>query len=63
MPEVIASWVERFATRLLQLQPGKVPLDAVRDAIAIFPEAGRLTPEDAAERHGACNKAPQSRPR
>lgn len=56
MPQVIAAWIERFATRALQLQPDRKPLDAVREAISVFDEGTDLSPEAAAEiqvqRHG-----------
>jgi len=49
MPQITASWIERFATRLIELQPQTRPLDAVRNATAAYPwVAGQLTPEDAA---------------
>jgi hypothetical protein len=58
MPQVIAAWVERFAARLIQLQPESTPLDAVRDAVATFRESPPdLTPEEAAEMHAARNEA------
>jgi hypothetical protein len=50
MPRVIASWVERFATRLIQLQPAVKPLDAVRHATSVFADASNLAPEIAAEK-------------
>jgi hypothetical protein len=49
MPQVIASWVERFATRLIELQPEVRPLDAVRNATAIYPDVAAMAPEAAAE--------------
>jgi len=49
MPQVTASWIERFATRLIQLQPQIRPLDAVRNATAAYPVVAELTPEDAAD--------------
>lgn len=57
MPQVIAAWVERFAARLIQLQPESTPLDAVRDAVAAFHECPDLPPEEAAEVHAARNEA------
>lgn len=51
MPQVIAAWIERFATRALQLQPDRRPLDAVREAISMFDEGSDLAPEVAAEIH------------
>jgi hypothetical protein len=57
MPQVIAAWVERFAARLIQLQPESTPLDAVRVAVATFRESPELTPEEAAEMHAARNEA------
>jgi len=49
MPQVTAVWIERFATRLIQLQPDLLPLDAVRNATCSYPEASGLMPEAAAE--------------
>ena len=49
MSVVPASWVESFATRLMQLRPGKAPLDAVRDATCVFEDSSYLHPEEAAE--------------
>jgi len=48
MSQVTASWIERFATRLIQLQPETHPLDAVRSATVAYPVVAELTPEDAA---------------
>jgi hypothetical protein len=53
MPKVIASWIERFAVRVLQLQPGRQPLDAVRAAVAVFEDESHRSPEAAAEAHVA----------
>jgi len=49
MTVVHASWVQGFATRLLQLRPGKHPLDAVRQATHVFEHSSMLPPEVAAE--------------
>ena len=49
MTIVHASWVKGFATRLMQLRPGKSPLDAVRDATTTFADSAHLPPEQAAE--------------
>lgn len=49
MSVVPASWVESFATRLMQLRPGKAPLEAVRDATSVFEDSAYLHPEEAAE--------------
>jgi hypothetical protein len=46
---VDASWIERFAGRLLQLFPSKHPLDAVRTASESFLDSSHLPPETAAE--------------
>ena len=46
---VDASWIERFAGRLLQLFPSKHPLDAVRTASESFLDSAHLPPETAAE--------------
>jgi hypothetical protein len=48
MPQVTAMWIERFAARLIQLQPETNPLDAVRSATVAYPSVAELTPEDAA---------------
>jgi hypothetical protein len=48
MPHVTARWIERFAARLIQLQPETHPLDAVRSATVAYPSVAALTPEDAA---------------
>jgi hypothetical protein len=58
MPQVTAKWIERFATHLIQLQPGLCPLDAVRNATCAHPEASGLTPEDAAEIYLAAAHSP-----
>jgi len=58
MPQVIAAWIERFAIRSIQLHPDTTPLEAVRTAVSIFPEASELTPEAAAEMHAAKRGAP-----
>lgn len=49
MPQPVALWIERFATRLIQLQPQVRPLDAVRNATSAFESTSDLSPEDAAE--------------
>lgn len=49
MTIVPAAWVEGFATRLLQLRPGKTPLGAVFDATTVFADSADLPPEEAAE--------------
>ena len=49
MTVIRASWVQGFATRLLQLRPGKHPLDAVRQATHVFEHSSMLPPEVAAE--------------
>lgn len=61
MPKVIAAWVEQFATRSIELQPDITPLDAVREAIALFPQATEMDPEVAAERQ-ASRRLGQSEP-
>ena len=48
MSQVTARWIERFATRLIQLQPETHPLDAVRSATDAYSAVAELTPEDAA---------------
>lgn len=49
MQVVDASWIERFAGRLMQLVPSKHPLDAVRSASESFADSSHLPPEAAAE--------------
>ncbi len=49
MQVVDATWVERFAKRLMQLLPSKHPLDAVRSASENFADSSHLPPEVAAE--------------
>jgi hypothetical protein len=49
MQVVDASWIERFARRLMQLLPSKHPLDAVRSASENFADSSHLPPEVAAE--------------
>ena len=49
MQVVDATWVERFAKRLMQLLPSKHPLDAVRSATETFADSSHLPPEVAAE--------------
>jgi hypothetical protein len=46
-------WFQRFAGKLLSLQPRMRPLDAVRQAMLSFPQAGRQDPEDAAQEYVA----------
>ena len=58
MTIVHASWIESFATRLMQLRPAKTPLDAVRDATSIFEESSYLPPEEAAEMFAAVDAPP-----
>jgi hypothetical protein len=49
MPQVKAAWIERFASRLIELQPTRTPLDAVRFATSTYPEAPNVEPARAAE--------------
>jgi len=44
-----SDWIGRFSARVLNLAPEVSPLDAVRRAMAAFPETGNLAPETAAE--------------
>jgi len=55
---VHASWIESFATRLMQLRPAKTPLDAVRNATSTFQESSYLAPEAAAELFAAVDEPP-----
>jgi len=59
MTVIRASWVQGFATRLLQLRPGKHPLDAVRQATHVFEHSSMLPPEVAAEDFAASALAEQ----
>ena len=43
-----ANWLNRFAARVIQMNPATMPLEAVRSATLTFPEAGDLDPEVAA---------------
>lgn len=49
MSVIPASWVEGFASRLMQLRPGETPLDAVRAATSTFEDSSTLSPAEAAE--------------
>ena len=49
MGVIPASWVEGFASRLMQLRPGETPLDAVRAATSTFEDSSMLPPAEAAE--------------
>lgn len=51
MSHIVASWIERFATRLIQLQPQLRPLDAVRNASNAYDSTWQMTPEEAAENY------------
>lgn len=62
MTQPAASWIERFATRLIQLQPHVRPLDAVRNAATAFDSASELSPEDAAEVYLAAGPNPPTPP-
>ncbi len=65
MTQPVAAWIERFATRLIQLQPDVRPLDAVRNAATAFNDTSDLSPEDAAETYlasaGTAKSAPPAR--
>lgn len=56
MTRIEASWIERFATRLIELRPQLRPLDAVRNAADAFDETSLLEPEDAAEAFAAVDR-------
>lgn len=58
MTIVRASWVEGFATRLMQLRPTTFPLDAVRDAASTFEESSYMPPEEAAEIFASIGEPP-----
>jgi hypothetical protein len=64
MGVIRASWVEGFAARLMQLRPGKHPLDAVREATRNFEHQSTMSPEAAAEDFVATSAAdlPRSLP-
>jgi hypothetical protein len=48
MSQITAAWIERFATRLIELQPQVFPLDAVRNATCAYRDASLSAPEVAA---------------
>jgi len=48
MPKPAASWISRFARRLLEVQPELRPLDAVRSASQAFADSAQMPPEEAA---------------
>lgn len=58
MPQIVASWIERFAIRLIQLQPKLHPLDAVRNASNAYDSTWQMTPEEAAETYIAADAEP-----
>lgn len=49
MSQPIASWIERFASRVILLRPGVMPLEAVRHATEAWVKTSELPPEKAAE--------------
>lgn len=49
MSQPIASWIERFASRVIVLRPGVMPLEAVRHATEAWDTTSELPPEKAAE--------------
>jgi hypothetical protein len=49
MSVIPASWVEGFASRLMQLRPSETPLAAVRAATSMFEDSSTLPPKEAAE--------------
>ena len=53
MTRIDASWIERFAARLIELRPQLRPLDAVRNAADAFDSTWQLEPVDAAEVYAA----------
>jgi hypothetical protein len=42
-------WLERFAARMMVLNPALSALDALRQAISAFLDASHLEPEEAAD--------------
>jgi hypothetical protein len=66
IPQSTHSWLGRFCVRLMQLRPDTHVVHAVQDAVATFPYASSLEPEDAAEvfaqRHPADHVIPARRP-
>jgi len=48
-PKYKRLWLGRFGNRLVQLKPSLNPLTAVKHALATFPRAAALDPEEAAE--------------
>ena len=54
----IASWIERFASRVIVLRPGVMPLEAVRHATEAWDTTSGLPPEKAAETYLATTPLP-----
>lgn len=58
MSQPIASWIERFASRVIVLRPGVMPLEAVRHATEAWDTTSELPPEKAAETYLATAPSP-----
>lgn len=54
----IASWIERFANRVIMLRPGVMPLEAVRHATEAWDTTSGLPPEKAADTYLATTPLP-----
>jgi hypothetical protein len=59
MSQPIASWIERFASRVILLQPAVLPLEAVRHATEAWDTTSELPPEQAAELYLTAHDVPQ----
>lgn len=46
-------WLDRFGARLMQLRPQMNALTAAEHAVATYPNAAHMEPEEAAERFAA----------
>ena len=61
MSQPIASWIERFASRVILLRPGVPPLEAVRHATKAWNSTSELPPEKAAEVFLTTHEPPEPR--
>lgn len=52
-------WLNRFCAHLEMLQPSMNCLTAVKHALAVFPDAAHLEPEEAAEVFVSDHRAPR----
>lgn len=60
MSQPIASWIERFASRVIVLRPGVMPLEAVRRATEAWDTSSELPPEKAAEVYITTHQTPSA---